>query len=242
MTGRSHREPDLGERDPKRVIAFSDGVIAIAVTLLVLNLRPPDDTRHLVHGLLALWPSYVSYIITFMLVGNVWANHHVMFDHIRHADRMVLFLNCVLLMDIAVIPFAAAVLANSFRAGQGERTAVVVHGIVFELAAALFNVIWWYARRDRRLLASTIDAAGVRSITRRFLLGLAWIGGGTLLGALLPLLGVAMFASFIIFFWLPISGEIGAARPRSVQAGEWALSPAPSPKTQPRADNPAPGE
>ena len=119
MTGRSHREPDLGERDPKRVIAFSDGVIAIAVTLLVLNLRPPDDTRHLVHGLLALWPSYVSYIITFMLVGNVWANHHVMFDHIRHADRMVLFLNCVLLMDVAVIPFAAAVLANSFRAGQG---------------------------------------------------------------------------------------------------------------------------
>ena len=184
----------------------------------------------------------MSYIITFMLVGNVWANHHVMFDHIRHADRMVLFLNCVLLMDIAVIPFAAAVLANSFRDGQGERTAVVVHGIVFELAAALFNVIWWYARRDRRLLASTIDAAGVRSITRRFLLGLAWIGGGTLLGALLPLLGVAMFASFIIFFWLPISGEIGAARPRSVQAGEWALSPAPSPKTQPRADNPAPGE
>ncbi len=242
MTGRSHREPDPGERDPKRVIAFSDGVIAIAVTLLVLNIRPPDDTRHLLHGLLALWPSYVSYVITFMLVGNVWANHHVMFDHIRHADRMVLFLNCVLLMDIAVIPFAAAVLANSFRAGQGERTAVVVHGIVFELAAALFNVIWWYARRDRRLLASTIDAAGVRSIARRFLLGLAWIGGGTLLGALLPLLGVAMFASFIIFFWLPISGEIGAARPRPVQAGEAALSRTPSSETQPRADHPAPGE
>ena len=119
-------------------------------------------------------------------------------------------------------------LANSFRAGQGERTAVVVHGIVFELAAALFNVIWWYARRDRRLLDSTIDAAGVRSITRRFLLGLAWIGGGTLLGALLPLLGVAMFASFIIFFWLPISGEIGAARPRPVQASEWACPPRPA--------------
>lgn len=79
------------------------------------DIRPPDDTRHLLHGLLALWPSYVPYVITFMLVGNVWANHHVMFDHIRHADRMVLFLNSVLLMDIAAIPFAAAVLANSFR-------------------------------------------------------------------------------------------------------------------------------
>jgi uncharacterized membrane protein len=162
MTVSPRREPDLVERDPKRVIAFSDGVIAIAVTLLVLDIRPPDDTRHLLHGLLALSPSYVSYVITFMLVGQVWANHHVMFDHIRHADRMVLFCNTVLLMDIALLPFAAAVLASSFRNGQGERTAVFVHGVLFELAAVLFNVIWWYARRDRRLLADTIDAAGVR--------------------------------------------------------------------------------
>src|SRR5262249_61325484 len=121
MTGNPYRESLTGERDPKRVVAFSDGIIAIAVTLLVLNIRPPDDTAHLLHGLLALWPSYMSYVITFMLVGNVWANHHVMFDHIRHADRMVLFLNCVLLMDIAVIPFAAAVLANSFRDWQRLR-------------------------------------------------------------------------------------------------------------------------
>jgi hypothetical protein len=112
----------------------------------------------------------LAYVITFMLIGQVWANHHVMFDHIRHADRLVLFLNTVLLMDIALLPFAAEVLANSFRDGQGERTAVVVHGIAFELAAALFNVIWWHARQDRRLLANTIDAAGVRAITRRFLL------------------------------------------------------------------------
>jgi uncharacterized membrane protein len=62
----------------------------------------------------------VSYVITFMLVGQVWANHHVLFDHIRHADRLVLFLNTVLLMDIALLPFAAAVLANTFRDGQGS--------------------------------------------------------------------------------------------------------------------------
>jgi hypothetical protein len=135
-------------------------VIAIPVTLLVLEIRPPQDTRHLLDDLAALWPSYVSYVITFMLIGQVWANHHVMFDHIRHADRLVLFLNTVLLMDIAFLPFAAAVLANSFRDGQGERIAVVLHGVAFELAAALFNAIWWlfaimplYARR-RRLVAT----------------------------------------------------------------------------------------
>jgi uncharacterized membrane protein len=196
VTGRSRREPDPGKRDPARVVAFSDAVIAIAVTLLVLEIHPPQDTRHLVHGLAALWPSYVSYVITFMLIGQVWANHHVMFDHIRHADRLVLFLNTVLLMDIAFLPFAAAVLAHSFRDGQGERTAVVLHGIAFELAAALFNAIWWYAHHDHRLLASTIDPAGVRAISRRFQLALAWIGAGTLLGALLPALGVAVIALY----------------------------------------------
>jgi uncharacterized membrane protein len=216
-TGSSRREPVPGERDPARVVAFSDAVIAIAVTLLVLEIRPPQDTRHLLHGLAELWPSYVSYVITFMLIGQVWANHHVMFDHISHADRLVLFLNTLLLMDIALLPFAAAVLASSFRDGQGERTAVVFHGISFELAAALFNVIWWHARNNRRLLAGT-DPTAVRAISRRFQLALAWIGTGTLLGALLPVLGVIVIAAFIVYYWLPISGEIGSARPRTVQA------------------------
>jgi uncharacterized membrane protein len=215
---RARRQPEPGERDPGRVVAFTDAVIAITVTLLVLDIRPPEDTGHLLHGLAALWPSYVSYVITFMLVGQVWVNHHVLFDHIRHADRLVLFLNTVLLMDIALLPFAAAVLANAFRDGQGQRIAVLVHGLAFELAAGLFNIIWWHARRDRRLLASTIDAAGVQAIARRFQLALAWIGAGTLIGAFLPVLGVAVFTAWVIYYWLPISGELGRARPRAAVA------------------------
>jgi uncharacterized membrane protein len=213
LTGMSRRDPDRGERAPARVVAFSDAVIAIAVTLLVLNIRPPQDTRHLLHGLAALWPSYVSYVITFLLIGQVWTNHHVLFDHIRHVDRFALFLNTLLLMDTAFLPFAAAVLADSFRDGRGERTAVVFQGVAFEVAAALFNAIWWYARHDHRLLANTIDSAGVRAISRRFQLALAWIGTGTLLGALLPALGVAAIAGFIGYYWLPISGENGTASP-----------------------------
>ncbi len=118
MTGRSRHALDSAERDPARVVAFSDAVIAIAVTLLVLEIRPPQDTEHLLHGLAALWPSYVSYVLTFMLIGQIWANHHVLFDHIRHADRVVLFLNTVLLMDVAFLPFAASVLARSFDASN----------------------------------------------------------------------------------------------------------------------------
>ncbi|MDQ7905293.1 TMEM175 family protein [Phytohabitans sp. ZYX-F-186] len=202
------------ERDPARLVSFSDAVIAIAVTLLVLEIRPPDDTRHLWHGLAALWPSYLAYAVTFMLIGQIWANHHVMFDHIRSADRVVLLLNTVLLMDVAFLPFAASVLAEAFRDGHGERAAVVLHGIAFELAAILFNLIWWHARHRRRLLTDTLDPAGVTAIARRFQLALAWIATGTLLGAGYPPLGVAVIAAFIPYYWLPIAGKLARVRRR----------------------------
>ena len=201
------------ERDPERLVFFSDAVFAIAVTLLVLEIRPPEDTRHLLHGLAALWPSYLAYAITFLLIGQVWANHHVMFDHIRVADRTLLFLNTLLLMDIAFLPFAASVLAAAFHTGHGQRTAVVFHGLAFELAAILFNAIWAYARHDHRLLGPTIDSVGATAISRRFRLALAWIGTGTLLGALVPVLGMAVIAAFVPFYWLPIRGETARPKP-----------------------------
>jgi len=208
------------ERNPERVVFFSDAVFAIAVTLLVLEIRPPQDTRHLLHGLAALWPSYLAYAMTFLLIGQVWANHHVMFDHIRSADRMVLFLNTLLLMDIAFLPFAASVLAEAFRTGHGQRTAVVFYGMVFEVAAILFNLIWDHARHRQRLLRTTIDSVGARAISRRFRLALAWIAAGTLLGVLLPVLGIAVIAAFIPYYWLPIRGEIASAKPRRDRGGQ----------------------
>jgi uncharacterized membrane protein len=149
-----------------------------------------------------------------MLIGQVWANHHVMFDHIRRADRVVLMLNTVLLMDVAFLPFTAAVLAEAFRDGHEEGTAVVIHGIAFELAAVLFNIIWWHARHNRRLLATTIGATGVTAITRRFRLALVWLAVGTPLGATRPALGVAVITALMLYYWLPIAGEIEKLRRR----------------------------
>jgi uncharacterized membrane protein len=195
------------ERNPARLVAFSDAVFAIAVTLLVLDIRPPQDTRHLLHGLATLWPSYLAYAITFLQIGQVWANHHVMFDHIRAVDRVVLLLNTLLLMDIAFLPFAAAILSAAFRDGHGQNIAVVFYGVALELAAVLFNAIWAYVRRGHRLLGTTIDPTGAKAIGRRFRLALAWIAAGTLLGAVLPVLGVAVIAGFVLYYWRPIRGE-----------------------------------
>src|SRR3954452_2848868 len=210
--GKAGTDPPSVHRDTGRVEAFSDGVFAISITLLVLEIRPPTDYETLLHGLAELWPSYLAYAVTFLFIGQVWANHHVMFDHIRAADRMVLLLNTVLLMVVAFLPFATSVLAGAFREGPGERTAVVFYGIAFDVTALTFNGVWQYACRHR-LLSEALDSAGATAISRRFQLALAWLATGALLGAVLPILGVAVIAAFNAFYWIPIRGE--SPRPRA---------------------------
>ena len=193
-------------RDTVRLVRFSDGVFAITITLLVLEIRPSGDDESLLHGLVALWPSYLAYAVTFLFIGQVWANHHVMFDHVRAADRTVLLLNTVLLMVVAFLPFATSVLAEALRSGHDERTAAGFYGIAFGVTALTFNAVWQYARRHG-LLSEALDAAGATAIARRFQFGLAWLASGALLGALLPVLGVAVIVAFNAFYWLPIPGE-----------------------------------
>src|SRR5262245_37915611 len=103
--GGTEADPAAVHRETVQLVAFSDAVFAITVTLLVLDIRPPSDDRNLLHELAALWPSYLADAVTFLFIGQVWANHHVMFDHIRAADRVILLLNTVLLMVVAFLPF-----------------------------------------------------------------------------------------------------------------------------------------
>src|SRR3954466_775382 len=204
--GKAGADPPSVHRDTGRLEAFSDGVFAITITLLVLEIRPPTNYERLLHGLLALWPSYLAYAVTFLFIGQVWANHHVMFDHIRAADRVVLLLNMLVLMVVAFLPFATSVLAGALRSGHGQRTAVVFYAIAFDVTALTFNAVWRYARR-RRLLGAALDAAGATAISRRFELAVAWLTPGALLGQVLPVLGVAAIVAFNAAYWLPIRGE-----------------------------------
>jgi uncharacterized membrane protein len=205
-------DPAAVHRETVRLVAFSDGVFAITVTLLVLEIRPPPDDGDLLDGLLTLWPSYLAYAVTFMFIGQVWVNHHVMFDHIQAADRVILFLNTMLLMVVAFLPFATSVLAEALRSSHGQQTAAVFYGIAFVATALTFNAIWQYACR-RRLVSETIHPTVATAIARRFQLALAWLAIGTLVGALLPGLGVAAIAAFNAFYWLPIPGESPRPRP-----------------------------
>ena len=210
--GKAGADSPSVHRDTGRLVAFSDAVFAITITLLVLEIRPPTDYSNLLHGLTELWPSYLAYGVTFLFIGQVWANHHVMFDHIRAADRVVLLLNTLLLMAVVFLPFATSVLAGALRSGHGQRTAVVFYGIAFDVTALTFNAVWQYARRHR-LLSEALDSAGATAIGRRFELALAWLTAGALLGAVLPVLGMVAIAAFNGFYWLPIRGESPRPQP-----------------------------
>jgi uncharacterized membrane protein len=203
---RPRADPDPVSRDTMRLVTFSDGVFANTITQLILEIKPPTDDKNLLHGLVALWPSYLAYALTFLFIGQVWANHHVMFDHIRAADRIVLLLNTVLLMVVAFLPFATSVLAGALRNGHGERTAVGFYGVAFVATALTFNAVWQYARRHG-LLKASLGPAGATAIGRRFQLALGWLATGALVGALVPVVGVAVIVAFNAFYWFPIRGE-----------------------------------
>jgi uncharacterized membrane protein len=212
--GKAGSDSPSVHRDTARLEAFSDGVFAITIILLILDIKPPTDYQSLLHGLAALWPSYLAYAVTFLFIGQVWANHHVMFDHIRKADRVVLLLNTVLLMAVAFLPFATSVLAGALRDGHGQRTAVVFYGIAFDVTALTFNAVWQYARRHR-LLSDALDPAGATAIGRRFQLALAWLATHLLAGA--PRRPLAT---------LRARGSVTGARPEpSGMAGVLASSP-----------------
>lgn len=201
--------PDTG-----RVQTFSDGVFAIAITLLVLEIRVPRHTDHLLHDLGRLWPSYLAYVVSFLLIGLVWANHHVMFDHIRLADRLLLFLNTLLLLDVAFLPFVAAVLAASLRDGTGQPVAVALYGGTLAIGGVFFNAIWEHARRDHRLLGESITPQAAQGVSRRFLLGPALYAIAACVGYAVPALGIALFAALILVYWFPIAGQQRLRRKR----------------------------
>jgi uncharacterized membrane protein len=170
-----------GQSDTGRLEAFSDGVFAIAITLLVLEIKVPtvhgaDQAGGLVKALLGLWPSYLGYLISFVTVGIMWANHHAMFVYIARTDRYFLLLNVLLLMGISFLPFPTAVLAEYLPEQVGRNAAVAFYSGTLVVIAVLFNLAWWYAADRGRLLDPKADRKAVRTIFGRYALGPAAYG------------------------------------------------------------------
>jgi uncharacterized membrane protein len=154
-----------------RVEAFSDGVFAIAITLLVLTVAQPHSYRDLAHELGRQWPSLAAYIVSFAVIGIMWINHHSVFTHLGQVDRGLLYFNLLLLMTIAFLPYPTGVLGQALAKEQGTRTAAVVYGVVMTANAFAWTGLWLYASGHRRLLSADFPEEARRPATVAFNFG-----------------------------------------------------------------------
>jgi len=186
-----------------RLLTFSDGVFAIAATLLILDVQLPENDQSLAHQLVHLWPSYGAYAISFVVIGIMWINHHAIFEQINRVNRTFLVINIFFLLVIAFIPFPTRVLAEQLHGDA--RTAAFFYGLTMVLMAATYNALWFYAAHDNRLIAPYADPRVVSGISRSFRPGIPIYAVATLSALLSAWLAVALFAAIALFYVLESS-------------------------------------
>ncbi|WP_327412840.1 TMEM175 family protein [Streptomyces sp. NBC_01233] len=161
------------ENETGRIEAFSDGVFAIIITILVLELKVPEETgSEFWHGVREQWPHYAAYVVSFLIIGVMWVNHHTIFSHLKRVDRPLLFLNLLVLMVVSVIPYTTNVLAEHLvEEGGSANAAAVLYSAVTVAYALAFLAFWWYVTRVGHLFHEKVDREGARATRVRFGLG-----------------------------------------------------------------------
>ena len=167
----------MDEKNTNRLEAFSDGVFAVAITLLVLNIKVPgmDSAskpldEDLWRQLFKEWPLLVAYVTSFATIGIMWINHHRLFTHIKRTDTGLLLLNLLLLLIIVFIPVPTALLAEYIVLPNDHVAAIIYSGTNVALAIC-FNLLWRYASYHNRFLGKDADTRAVAAISRQYVFG-----------------------------------------------------------------------
>jgi TMEM175 potassium channel family protein len=176
-----NRELQMEKQEPdklttQRIEAFSDGVFAIAITLLILEIKVPqlhgmDVTGHansLGSALLNLYPSYFGYVFSFLMIGIYWANHHYIFSLYKRSNHVFVLLNIFFLMCISFLPFPTAVLAEYITEPQQRQMAITLYALGLLLPAFSWLLMWLYASHNHRLLDKKLDDRFMGYLTRKY--------------------------------------------------------------------------
>ena len=185
-----------------RLEAFSDGVFAIAITLLVIEIRPPTpaEGESLARALWEQWPHYLGYFLSFLVLGVMWLNHHRILEPAQRVDGIVLVLNLNLLLWAVLIPFPTAVVADFIREGGDDaKTAVALYGGVILLAAIAFTALFIGITREG-IVDQLPTPEQVRAARLRFGLGVGVYTGAFLLSWLSPALALAAHATMAAYY------------------------------------------
>lgn len=204
-------EPSAGSTsDTGRLETFADGVMAIAITLLILEVRVPEhEPGRLAHALADQWPSYAAYVTSFLTIGVIWVNHHRMFKLIQRVTHSFLMLNVLFLMVVAFLPFPTALVAEAIKAHDGVRAATFVYGGTMVLTAIMFNLVWGYASAGHRLLVDGLDPESIRKGTNSYRKGPLLYLVLTLPAIFNPFISLAAFALLAGYWLLPSAGPGG---------------------------------
>lgn len=196
-----------------RLEAFSDGVLAIAITLLVLEISVPEaGFENLWRGIADQWPSYLAYATSFGTIGAIWLGHHSMFRRLAQADATVTRLNLALLMLVSFLPFPTKLVAEALDRASAERAAVVFYGLCLLAVSVVLNVLWRYVAAHRDLLEPGVTDAEVATITRASAPSLVFYGIVILLAIVAP--QVAAFG-YLVIALLAVFRSRGDSKPRS---------------------------
>jgi uncharacterized membrane protein len=190
-----------------RLEAFSDGVFAIAITLLILEVKIPHlqdvGPNSLAQQLLQLWPSYGAYILSFVMIGIYWANHHYICRYFVRSDHAFNLLHVLFLMCVAFIPFPTAILGQYVTHPESQRTAVAFYALGMLLPAFTWLLIWLYASCGHRLLEPTLDSRFVHRLTRQFIVSNVLYAGALAVACWLPLVSLAICVGLTLLYLLP---------------------------------------
>jgi uncharacterized membrane protein len=189
-----------------RLEAFSDGVFAIAITLLVLTIPTPDDFHHLGHGLTQQWPAYAAYLVSFAVIGIMWLNHHTVFGHFERVDRNLVYLNLALLATIAFVPYPTGIFGEALRRAEGARVAAVFYSLVMTVNAIAWTALWLYGSTHRRLLGPAFPEDQRRTATVLFTSGTFVYAATIVIGLINAYLCLAVHGALAVFYALdPLS-------------------------------------
>jgi uncharacterized membrane protein len=187
-----------------RLEAFSDGVFAIAITLLVLEIAVPLGAEEdLVSALLALWPAYLAYVVSFLTIGWVWIGHSAITSHLERSDGLFLRLNLLLLLAVAFLPFPTALMGEYFGVSEPERIAVVFYGVVLIVIALLIEVLWRYARGAHELRRPDLAGDELAGLMGKSTPGLVLLVASTAVGIVVPSIGVLCFLVVSAYLVVP---------------------------------------
>jgi uncharacterized membrane protein len=194
------------ERETSRVEAFSDGVFAIALTLLILGIKVPDlgdfeTSARLYRALINLWPSYFAFILSFIAVLIMWINHHGFFKYLRKINSAFLFANGFLLLAVTFINFPTAVLARYFETPAFNIASAFYCGSMVVISIA-YNLLWYSSAYKRRLVKDEVSDSLIIKIRNAYWFGFFIYLAAFILSFFLPLAGLIMCISLWIFWTL----------------------------------------